>query len=122
MTFRFGNILLITAVAGLCVTGAAAEQTTFKTPGAAAQALVTAAQKGAREQVIAILGEEVRDALSTGSPGQDQVEKAVLLKLAEESTIARPDVQNPNRAIVYLGRDAWPFPVPAGENRHAMAV
>jgi hypothetical protein len=113
MTSQFTNNLIITAVAGLSIAGVdAADQKTFKTPGAAAQALVAAAQKGARGEVIAILGEELRGALSTGSPAQDQVEKAVLLKLAKESTIAKPDEKNPDRATVYLGKTEWPFPVP----------
>jgi hypothetical protein len=90
----------------------AAEQRTFKSPGTAAQALIAAAQKGAREEVVSILGEGMRAALSTGSPAQDQIEKAVLLKLAAESTAVKTDDQNPDRAIMYLGNDPWPFPVP----------
>ena len=88
----------------------------FKTPQAAAQALIAAAQRGVREEVVAILGEEVRGALSTGSPAQDMVEREVLLKLAQESTIIKPDERNVNRAIVYLGNYEWPFPVPLSKS------
>jgi len=73
---------------------------------------VAAAQKGARADVVEIIGEELRGALSTGSPAQDQVEKAIILKLAKESTIAKLDEKNPDRATVYLGKNEWPFPVP----------
>jgi Protein of unknown function (DUF2950) len=106
MTLRFASLIL-----SVCALQAA-EQRTFKTPEAAAKALVAAALKGEREEMVAILGEEVRDALSTGSPAQDLVQRAVLLKLAQEATVARPDDQDPNKAIVYLGNDEWPFPVP----------
>ncbi|SPE40904.1 conserved exported hypothetical protein [Candidatus Sulfopaludibacter sp. SbA3] len=117
MTSRLRNGALLAALAGFSAGGIrAAEQKTFKTPVAAAQALVAAAQKGAREEVVAILGEELRERLSTGSAAQDQVEKATLLKLAKESTTAKPDERNPNRATVYLGKDAWPFPVPLVKN------
>jgi len=100
----------LAAISVACLT--AAEQKTFQTPTAAAKALVAAAQKSAREEVVAILGEELRASLSTGSLAQDQVERAVLLKLAEESTVAKPDTGNPDRFVVYLGNDEWPFPVP----------
>ena len=113
MNRRCRNYAIAMALAGLAMAEMqAAEQKTFPSPGAAAQALVAAARRGAREEVVAILGEEVRDALSTGSPAQDQVEKAVLLRLAAEATTTKPDDRNPDRAIVYLGNDEWPFPVP----------
>jgi hypothetical protein len=110
-TLRNGTI--IAGLAALSLFGLqAAEQKTFKTPESAAQALVAAARQHARNEVNAILGEEVRDVLSTGNPAEDQIERAVLLRLAAESTKVRPDDQAPGRAIVYLGNDEWPFPVP----------
>ena len=107
MTLRIAITSICTVLAGL-----SEDQKTFNAPDAAAKALVFAAQRGAREEVVAILGEGLRRALSTGSPAQDLVEKAVLLKLAEESTMTKPDEKNQDRAIVYLGNDEWPFPVP----------
>jgi len=113
MTTRFRNLRMLAALAAISAAGlTAADQRTFPTPAAAAKALVAAAQKGAREEVVAILGEELRGALSTGSPAQDQVERAVLLKLALESTVAKPDEKSPDRYLVYLGNTEWPFPVP----------
>jgi len=113
MTLRIRSCVVLAALAGASVTVMrAAEQKTFKTPATAAHALVAAAQRGAREEVVAILGEELRGALSTGSPAQDQVERAVLLRLAQESTTVKPDDQNSDRSVVYLGTDEWPFPVP----------
>src|SRR6476646_7600337 len=106
MTVRFASLIL-----SVCALQAA-EQRTFKTAEAAAKALVAAALKGEREEVVAILGEDLRDELSTGSPAQDLGQRAVLLKVAQEATVARPDDQDPNKAIVYLGNDEWPFPVP----------
>ncbi len=111
MNSQFRNSLMIAVLAATAALPAA-EQKTFRTPAAAAQALVAAAQKGAREAVVAILGEELRSRLSTGSPAQDQVERAVLLRLAQEATVAKPDPENAGRYVVYLGRDEWPFPVP----------
>src|SRR5689334_3044507 len=103
MTLPIRKGIVLAALAGVCVCGLeAAEQKTFKTPIAAAQALVAAAQKGAREEVVAILGEAVREALSTGNPAQDQVEKAVILRLAHESTVVKPDEENSDRSIVYF--------------------
>ena len=107
MSLRIGIGLLCMVLPGL-----AADQKTFNAPDTAAKALVSAAQRGAREEVVAILGEGLRGALSTGSAAQDLVEKAVLMKLAEEATVTKPDEKNPNKAIVYLGNDEWPFPVP----------
>jgi hypothetical protein len=113
MKSQFSNCAWLAALAGLSIAAAQPpNQKTFQSPDTAAQALVAAAQKGAREEVVAILGEEIREALSTGNPAQDQVEKAVILKLAQESTTARLDQDNPDRATVYLGNDEWPFPVP----------
>ncbi len=113
MTFKLRVSGVVTALIGFSVaTMQAAEQRTFKTPAAAAQALIAAAQKGQREEVVAILGEQLRDELSTGNPAQDQVEKAVLMRLALESTVTRPDEDKPEQVIVYLGKEEWPFPVP----------
>ncbi len=118
MTIQFRNSAILAALACLSLGGLrAADQKTFKTPQAAANALIAAAQKGAREEVLSILGEELRERLSTGSAAQDHVERAALLKLAQESTKAKPDEQNADRALVYLGTDEWPFPVLARTNR-----
>jgi hypothetical protein len=113
MTIRFRKSIITTILAAASVAAAgAAEQKTFATPTAAVKALVAAAQKGAREEVVAIIGEGIREALSTGNPAQDQVERAVLLKLAAEAAVAKPDEDTPGRYIMYLGTDEWPFPVP----------
>jgi hypothetical protein len=104
---------LAAALVAMSVSGIqAADQKTFKTPSAAAHALVAAAQKGAREEVVSILGEEIRPALTSGSPSQDQIEKAVMLELAAEAVVTKPDGGKPERMIMYLGTDPWPFPVP----------
>jgi hypothetical protein len=112
MTSRISGIIIAAFLSFPAAGFQAAEQKTFKTPDAAAQALIAAAKKGAHEQVVAILGKEVSEALTTGNPAQDHIERAVLFELADESTKAKPDEQQPDRAIVYLGNDEWPFPVP----------
>jgi hypothetical protein len=113
MRFLRTKNVLAAAVIAMSVSGMqAADQKTFKTPNAAAHALVAAAQKGAREEVVAILGEEIRPALTSGSPSQDQIERAVMLELASEAVVTKPDDEKPEQTIMYLGNDQWPFPVP----------
>jgi hypothetical protein len=98
---------------GFCPGGArAAEQRTFATPEAAAAAVIDAARNGTREDVLAILGEDLRGRLSTGSPAQDQMEKATILRLADEAVAVKRGDADPNHMIVYLGDVPWPFPVP----------
>lgn len=117
LTMRFACTLLA-GMAPLCPSAGAqpTEQKTFKTPDDATRALISAARRGARDEVVAILGAQMRDALSTGNPAEDQIEHAVLLRLADEATNVRADSENPARAIIYLGDDEWPFPVPLVKN------
>jgi hypothetical protein len=83
----------------------------YDTPQAAADAFIAALSGDDRESLLAIFGPEAEDTLSTGDPEEDAEHKADLLRAWE--TMSRVGVETGgDRAILYFGRDQWPFPIP----------
>ncbi len=98
--------ILFAASAGL----AAAEPARFDTPEAAVAALVAALEAGNGDEVLQIFGPENQDVVSVGDAEQDR--EAWGAFLAEAQTITRIGRQADDVAILYVGRDVWPFPAP----------
>lgn len=92
-------------------TGAAvAEPTRFDTPEAAVSALVSALEAGDKAGVLQIFGPEYEDVVSTGDPEDDRETWGAFLR--DVKAVSRIERESDGRAILYAGRDAWPFPAP----------
>ncbi len=104
------SILVLSAAFGLAAGVRAQER--FDTPEAAVEALIesSAAHDGARLQKI--FGPQGAAILTSGNPGQDQAEQAEFARLARDKQILQLDPRNPNRAMLSVGAEDWPFPVP----------
>ena len=87
---------------------AAAEPAQFDTPEAAVGALVSAVEAGDRAEVMRIFGPENEDVVSTGDPEEDRATWGAFLEAAQ--TITRIGREADDYAILYVGRDVWPFP------------
>jgi hypothetical protein len=87
-------------------------QTTFPTPQAAASALVKAAQSETPDSLVPILGATMIDALRTGDPARNKLERQLFLAGAKKRTKVEPDPDDSKRMIVYVGEVEWPFPAP----------
>lgn len=104
MRISRAGLLALVASAGL----AAAEPQRFETPEAAVAALVAALEARDRDAVLSIFGPENEDVVSTGDPEQDRETWGAFL--SDVQKVSRIDRETEERAVLYAGRDFWPFP------------
>jgi hypothetical protein len=88
----------------------AAGERTFSSPQEAAQALIDAADKNDTEALLKLFGPEGRTIVVSGDPAEDKNGRADFARLAHQGM--HIDQQHANRAIIEVGPDHWPFPVP----------
>jgi hypothetical protein len=87
-------------------------QRSFDTPEAAAEALIHAAAGNDTAALNAIFGPQGRSGLTSGDPAQDKAEQQEFAKIAQTKHELQKDSMNPNRMILSVGNQDWPFPVP----------
>jgi hypothetical protein len=85
---------------------------TFTTPEAAAKALIDAAEKFDVSTLEAILGPGGDDIIHTGEPGHDKEIVQQFAEQASEKMDIAVDPKTKRRAIISVGKEEWPFPVP----------
>ena len=103
-----GRILLAAALL-VAATGASA-QTTFATPDEAARGLIAAVRAADAKAMLAILGAEAKPILSSGDAVADRRAREAFVKACDEGN--RLDTSDPEKAVLRVGKDEWPFPVP----------
>jgi hypothetical protein len=84
----------------------------FSTPQEAGKALVSAANDFAEGAFIKIFGSQGADLVLTGELPQDRQRAADFSQMASEKLNTVVDPTNANRALVYVGDEDWPFPIP----------
>jgi hypothetical protein len=84
----------------------------FNTPQDAGKALVSAANSFDEGAFIKIFGPQGADLVLTGELPQDRQRAADFSQMASEKLNTVADPANANRAVVYVGDEDWPFPVP----------
>jgi hypothetical protein len=89
---------------------AAAEPARFDSPDAAVSALTAALEAGDRAEVLRIFGPEAEDIVSTGNEEEDRDIWGGFL--GDVQAVSRIEMEADGRAILYAGRDVWPFPAP----------
>lgn len=104
----------LTAYVVLALAGAAPglAQEHFDSADAAAQALIAATANHDGARLSAIFGPQGNAILSSGNPQQDRAEQTEFSQLAQAKHQLIPDGRNPSRAILSIGDQDWPFPVP----------
>jgi hypothetical protein len=99
-----------------CATGAnIPSQKTFGTPQEAANSLVQAAASYDVSALLEILGPVAKDFISSADPTQDKKLAADFAAKAREKNDVDIDPKNKTRAVLSVGTDEWPFPVPIVE-------
>jgi Protein of unknown function (DUF2950) len=88
----------------------------FDTPQQAADALVKAAETADVPALMAIMGPDGNDIVSSGDAVDDKNDLARFAKKAREKMKVTFDVADPKRAILVVGNDDWPVPVPIVES------
>jgi hypothetical protein len=91
---------------------AAAHQQTFDTPKAAADALIAAAATYDVPALEAILGPDGKGLVVTSDQVQDKNQLEAFAAKAHEKMDVVVDAKNSNRAILNVGAEDWPTPVP----------
>jgi hypothetical protein len=109
MTVRLLTICVaITVVSATPLIG----QERFDSAEAAAQALIDAADHHDSARLTAIFGPQAKGILTSGDAAQDKAEQSEFASLARAKHRLEISPLNPNRAILAIGDEDWPFPVP----------
>jgi Protein of unknown function (DUF2950) len=87
-------------------------QKSFATPQQAADALIEAAGKYDVSALLEILGAGGKDLVSSADPVQDKNRAEEFAVKAQQKKFVTTDPKNPSRAILSVGNDEFPFPVP----------
>jgi hypothetical protein len=102
---RFLAIGLLAAAAAY-----AAGPKTYPSPEEAVQALVAAARAGDSGGILAVLGAQAKEIVSSGDAATDRQARARFVNAFEQGNkIAKP---NESMALLLVGKDEWIFPIP----------
>jgi Protein of unknown function (DUF2950) len=91
---------------------AQSNQKQFNTPKDAADSLIQAAETFDVAALTEILGPDSKDILSSEDPVSDKNKALAFAAKAKEKTALGTDSKNPNRAILTVGKDDFPLPIP----------
>jgi hypothetical protein len=105
-------VLLTLALADPAAPAAAPGEKSFDSPQQAADALVQAVASDDTAAMLAIFGPSGKKIVSSGDDVEDKNNRARFTELAKARTDVAIDKKNAHRAILSLGADGWPFPVP----------
>ena len=83
-----------------------------RTPQQAVEELVKAAGDYDVPSLLAIFGPDGEDFISSADPVQDKTNVMKFAALAQEKNTVKIDPSKPNRAVLVVGDENWPFPVP----------
>jgi hypothetical protein len=87
-------------------------QQTFGSPQQAADAMILAVKSDDVAALLQIFGPDGKDFVQSGDDVQDKNSRAAFAAMAQEKMHVDTDPHNPNRAILWVGDEDWPTPVP----------
>jgi hypothetical protein len=90
----------------------AQSQKAFATPQQAAEELIKAAAAYDVPELTAIFGPDGEDLVSSADPVRDKNNAAAFAKEASAIHTVKMDPSKPNLAILIVGQEQWPLPVP----------
>jgi hypothetical protein len=85
-------------------------QKTFTSPEEAVSALLNAVKADDKKELSAILGPEGKQLISSGDEVADKNTRNRFIQLYDEKNVVAG--QGDNKAVLDVGNDAWPFPIP----------
>ncbi|HXZ80889.1 MAG TPA: DUF2950 domain-containing protein [Terriglobales bacterium] len=92
------------------------EQKTFSSPQQAADALIQATGDYDVSTLLQIFGPQGEDFVSSADPVRDKNAALAFAAKAKEKNVVSLDPKNKARAILIVGNDDWPLPVPIVKN------
>jgi hypothetical protein len=84
----------------------------FATPQAAAAELIQAASVFDEPALLALVGPDGKDLVTTEDPVRDKSHALAFATLAKAGHTVVVSPSNPSRATVQVGKDNWPLPIP----------
>ena len=84
----------------------------FDTPERAADAIIAAADEFDVAALINLVGSENEDSLFSGEITQDKERAKAFAAQARQKSDVAVDPKAKNQATLFVGKDAWPFPLP----------
>ena len=112
VVFRSLTAVLLLAAA----TSTAFAQQDYKTPQDAIDALVASARSGDDKAALAVLGEEGQDIISSGDKVSDDAVRARFV--ASYDAKHQLAMKGDNNAILVIGDNDYPFPIPLHHNKN----
>jgi hypothetical protein len=103
--------------AGTPPAAAVVPQKSFATPEEACQALILAAERFDIPALKEILGPDGVEFVVTEDPVQDKNQLAAFAAQAREKTQVDRNPENPKVAVLSVGAEDWPMPIPVIEER-----
>jgi hypothetical protein len=91
---------------------AAVAQQTFKSPEAAAEAFVVASESFDVAALTEILGSAGVDLVASEDPVQDRNQAQAFAAAAREKMVVSRDPEDRERALIVVGAEDWPLPIP----------
>jgi Protein of unknown function (DUF2950) len=91
---------------------ASTSQRTFATPQEAARELLAASETDNVAALMDIFGPDGAEILNSGDAVADKGDRAWFVKMAKLSMKEKINPAKPNRAILLIGGDGFPFPIP----------
>ena len=107
-----GRVCTIYAAVAMACAAPALAQERFDSPDAAAQAVIDAVDQHDSARLTAIFGPRATGILSSGDAAKDRAEQTEFARLARSKHRIESSPMHPNRAILAIGDEDWPFPVP----------
>jgi len=108
-TILMGAVLLSLVVSGLCL-AQSMEQRSFGSPEEAVQGLLSALQSKDLNALMAILGPESDDIVSSGDPVADDSRRERFVQFYQEKHLLQEE--SADRVFLNVGKENWPFPIP----------
>jgi len=105
------------SAAGSPAKEAAGQQKQFDTPDQAADALIQAAASSDAAAAKDVLGPDSEDLISSEDPVMDKKRAQEFADKAKEKKSIEMDKADPNRAILVVGNDDFPLPIPILKNK-----
>lgn len=90
----------------------ASEQMTFSTPEAAVEVLIKAAGDYDVSQLMNIFGQAGHDFFASADPVRDKNNAIAFAERARTKHAIQKDPKDSKKAMLVVGNDNWPFPVP----------
>ena len=107
-----GALGLILGAALLHAVPPQAGEQTFATPQEAGAALLAAAEHNDTANLMKVLGAGSKDIVESGDPAEDKNSRAQFAERAHARMQVEIERGNPDRAVLVVGENDWPFPVP----------